>query len=66
MICPILSQQLEEERVLEDCQKEECQWWTQGNCIIHDLNKNLKSLNSEIFKGFSRLIDHSYHRKYRL
>ena len=54
MICPILSQQVKfdqddiNEMIWTECQKDNCQWWINGNCIIYDLNRSLKDIVSEL------------------
>ncbi len=75
MICPILTKQINyDDEINKDsetlmvwvqCQKAKCQWWTQGNCVVNEIARSMQNLNSEIYKGFEKLIDHSYHRKYR-
>ena len=65
MICPILSHQLEKERILEDCQKDNCQWWDskQNDCVIKTISISFKDLNAEIYKGWKSICDRIQSRR---
>ena len=64
MICPIMNSDSHDSWV--DCEKENCQWWTQGNCIVHDFNRNNKELSSEIYKGFEKFCNALWDMKKRI
>ena len=53
--CPLLMMAVVAER---ECLKEKCQWWSEGNCIVHGFKRLLvlmDYLNSEIFKGSEKI-----------
>ncbi len=52
MICPIMNSDNRNNWI--ECREYKCQWWTQDDCIVFDINRNLKDIAAEIHKGYTR------------
>lgn len=68
MICPIMTSTIKTDLgayhyMYADCEKEKCEWWSEGNCIVHGFKRLLKDLNSEIYKGWSSICDRIQSRR---